>query len=313
MKKIFLSVLLLAAAMAHAETPAAPWTGTGTALWGLDQATGLLRPITTKIDAAGNTGIVTFVAVDPNAGPLPVSVTASIPLTVTGAVLEGLSATAVSDAAITRAISVTAQSISATAVGIHTDLLSLSVTTVDNASIVRAISGTALSISTTVVGIHNDLLSISATTVSDAAIGRAISATAANINSNLSNVTVNTHSVITIPTTTGGLTTFHLVGAATTNATNIKASAGQVYGWHIWNNHASSPRKLVFHNTAGTPTAGASVFFTVVVPPQLASDAHYAEGVAFSTGIGITTVTGLADSDATAIAAQGLIIEIFYK
>lgn len=116
----------------------------------------------------------------------------------------------------------------------------------------------------------------------------------------------------TVPTTNGGLTTYHLVSAATTNATSVKASAGQLYGYYIYNSNAAA-RKLVFHNTAGTPTAGASVFFSIVIPPTSGANVEFTNGIAFSTGIGITTVTGLADSDSAAVAANDLIINLFYK
>lgn len=115
-----------------------------------------------------------------------------------------------------------------------------------------------------------------------------------------------------VPTTTGGLTTYHLVSAATTNATNIKASAGQVYGYYIFNANAAA-RKVAFHNSASAPTAGASVFFSLVIPAGSGANVEFAQGLAFSSGIGITTTTGTADSDATAVAAGDLIINIFYK
>jgi hypothetical protein len=113
------------------------------------------------------------------------------------------------------------------------------------------------------------------------------------------------------PTTSGGLTTFHLVSAATTNATNVKASAGQLFGWYIYNSNASA-RKVAFHNTAGTPTAGASIFFSLVIPATSGANVHFTNGLAFSTGIAITTVTGLADSDSAAVAANDLVINLFY-
>jgi|SRR5215471_805267 len=112
--------------------------------------------------------------------------------------------------------------------------------------------------------------------------------------------------------TAGGFSVFHVSSAASTNATNIKASAGQVYGWYISNSNAAA-RKVAFHNTSGTPTAGSSIFFTLVIPGASAANVFNAYGIAFSTGIGITTVTGLADSNATAVAADDLNINIFYK
>lgn len=113
------------------------------------------------------------------------------------------------------------------------------------------------------------------------------------------------------PATTGGLATFHLESAASTNATNIKASAGQVFGWYIYNSNAAA-RKVAFHNASGTPTAGASIFFTVVIPAGGAANVEFTNGIAFSTGIAITTVTGLADSNSSAVAADDLNINVFY-
>lgn len=114
------------------------------------------------------------------------------------------------------------------------------------------------------------------------------------------------------PTTAGGLTTYHLVSAGSTNATNIKASAGQLYGWYIYNSNAAA-RKVAFHNTAGTPTAGASVYFSVMLPPGSAANVFSETGMAFSTGIAITTVTEIADSGNTAVAANDLIINLWYN
>lgn len=119
-------------------------------------------------------------------------------------------------------------------------------------------------------------------------------------------------SAILMPTTGGGLSTFHLVSAASTNATNIKASAGQVYAWYIYNSNASA-RKVAFHNTAGTPTAGVSIFMALVIPALSAANVELGNGIAFSTGISITTVTGLADTDATAVALNDISLNIYYK
>lgn len=111
---------------------------------------------------------------------------------------------------------------------------------------------------------------------------------------------------------TGGATVFHLVSAATTNLTNIKSSAGKVTGWYIYNSNGSA-RKVAFHNNAGTPTAGAAVYFSVVIPPLSGANCPFPAGINFSTGIAISTVTGLADSDTVAVALNDLIINIFYK
>lgn len=124
-------------------------------------------------------------------------------------------------------------------------------------------------------------------------------------------LTNGTQKTMVVPATSGGLTTYHLVSAATTNATVVKASAGQLFGWYIYNSNAAA-RKLVFHNTASAPTAGASVMFSIIIPPTSGANVFSDIGIAFSTGIAITTVTGLADNDTAAVAANDLIINLWY-
>ena len=107
------------------------------------------------------------------------------------------------------------------------------------------------------------------------------------------------------------LTTYHLVSAATTNATVVKGSPGKLYGWYISNNNASA-RKVAFHNAASTPTAGAAIFFTLLIPGSGGANVLTGDPINFPTGIAITTVTGLADNDATAVALNDLNINLFY-
>lgn len=115
-----------------------------------------------------------------------------------------------------------------------------------------------------------------------------------------------------VSSTNGGDTVFYLVSAASTNATNIKASQGELTGWYIYNSNASA-RKIAFHNTAGTPTAGSSVYFAIVIPGLAAANVSFPTGIAFSTGIAITTVTGLTTADNTAVGLNDLIINLYYK
>jgi hypothetical protein len=116
------------------------------------------------------------------------------------------------------------------------------------------------------------------------------------------------------PRTSGGPTVHHKVSAATTNATNVKASAGQVFGWYIYNNTAAA-KKVAFHNTAGSPTAGASIYFTVVIPGGSASNVEFALGIPFGTGIAYTMVLAgatIADADASAVAAGDVSMLLLY-
>jgi hypothetical protein len=110
---------------------------------------------------------------------------------------------------------------------------------------------------------------------------------------------------------TGAASKFHLVSAATTNATSVKAAAGRLLGWRITNTNAAF-RYVKLHNTATAPTAGAGVVETIGVPPNTTVSGHVGVGSAFTTGIGITTVTGATDADNTAVGAADLIIDLYF-
>jgi hypothetical protein len=114
------------------------------------------------------------------------------------------------------------------------------------------------------------------------------------------------------PTTSGGCSTSHTVSAASTNAANVKASAGQVYGVDVFN-VAAYPIYVKFHNTAGTPTAGAGVVRTIGVQGGVRGRAEFPVGLAFATGIGLSITKGLADADTTAVAAADCVVDIDYK
>lgn len=118
--------------------------------------------------------------------------------------------------------------------------------------------------------------------------------------------------VTPIPHTAGGLSLYHLISAATTNANNVKGSAGQLYGWAITNN-AASWRYVKIHNNAGTPTAGSGVVMTIGLPPGGGSNISLEMGIAFGTGIAITIVTGIADSDSAAVGASEVNVNLYYK
>jgi len=110
---------------------------------------------------------------------------------------------------------------------------------------------------------------------------------------------------------TGAASATHIVSAATTNATVIKAGAGRVLGWHLGNTTASW-RYVKLHNQTTTPTAGSGVVRTIAIPPNGVADFALEGGVGFATGIALTTVTGAADADATAVGANDIVGEIFF-
>lgn len=110
---------------------------------------------------------------------------------------------------------------------------------------------------------------------------------------------------------TGAATRAHIVSAATTNPTVIKASAGRLVGGRLSNTTASW-RYIKLHNQATSPTAGTGVIGTIGLPPNSTITPELEGGEAFTTGIAMTTVTGSADADATAVAAGDIVGDLFF-
>jgi hypothetical protein len=118
------------------------------------------------------------------------------------------------------------------------------------------------------------------------------------------------------PTTTGGLTTSMTISAATTNATSVKASAGQVYGIYCSNINAAV-RYLKLFNKASAPTVGTDVPVLVFAIPGNTAGAGFAiefsNGVAFGTGIAFCLTTGVTTADTGAVAANEQVVNLLYK
>jgi hypothetical protein len=116
-----------------------------------------------------------------------------------------------------------------------------------------------------------------------------------------------------IPSTVNGLTNFHLVVAATTNATNVKASAGCVYGWTISNKSAAIQFFKIF-NKASAPVTGTDTPIITVAVAALTTESWTTDiGIACSLGIGIAYTNLIADLDNTAVAAADAVVGLFYK
>lgn len=93
---------------------------------------------------------------------------------------------------------------------------------------------------------------------------------------------------------------------------NIKASAGQVYGWHITNN-AASTRYVKLYDKATAPSSSDTPLLTLAIPAGQISRLFFdKEGPAFGTGLGIRGVTGVADNDNTAPTANDIVTNLFF-
>lgn len=116
---------------------------------------------------------------------------------------------------------------------------------------------------------------------------------------------------------TGGISsTYRLLSAAGTSgdAANVKASAGRVYSIQ-GANVAASARFLKLYNSASAPTAGAGTpVKTLYLPPSTAFVFDWPLGLEFSTGIGFTLVTAVADNSSSSVTAADIqALNIDYK
>ena len=112
-------------------------------------------------------------------------------------------------------------------------------------------------------------------------------------------------------TATGAASGVHIVSAATTNPAIVKASSGRVLGWSLANTTVTW-RYVKLHNQATLPTAGTGVVRTIAIPPNGINTFKIEGGIAFTTGIALTTVTGSADADATAVGAGDIVGDLFF-
>jgi len=123
-----------------------------------------------------------------------------------------------------------------------------------------------------------------------------------------------------IPTELGGCTSYHLAAAETTNATTVKAAAGQVYGFTLFHID-DAPVYVTFYDVATTPTPDTTVIkmkFGVPVGIGTAAPAdgsersvYFNHGIVFSSGISIAIHKGIGTS--VAAAASKVLFTMWYK
>jgi hypothetical protein len=114
------------------------------------------------------------------------------------------------------------------------------------------------------------------------------------------------------PATSGGLSLYRLLAAATTNANSVKGSAGQLYGWYLYNN-AAAAKFVKLYNKATAPTVGTDTpVLTIPLPAGAAANVFSETGLPFATGIAIAITGAVADADTTAVAANDVVVNLFY-
>lgn len=122
-----------------------------------------------------------------------------------------------------------------------------------------------------------------------------------------------TNGITPVPATAGGPSEARIMSAASTNATSTKASAGQVYGWYLYNNTASA-KFFKFYNKASSPTVGTDTpARTISIPANGGTNVEFSMGIPMGTGIAYAITGAIADSDTTAVAANDVTGFFLYK
>lgn len=118
------------------------------------------------------------------------------------------------------------------------------------------------------------------------------------------------------PVTSGGLSVFNANNgdtytALTNSAQAVKASAGQVYGWYIFNPSAATAYVLLYNIASGSVTVGTSTALMVIAIPTLQkTEILFDKGIPFSTAISIAAATTGGGNSAPSAALDAM---IFYK
>lgn len=109
-----------------------------------------------------------------------------------------------------------------------------------------------------------------------------------------------------VTATASGATASRINAAATTNATNLKASAGQLYTIDVFNVAAYNVF-LKLYNKASAPTVGTDTpIMTIPVQAGGGFSKTWPMGLTFATGISYAITKLQADSDTTVLAAGDL-------
>lgn len=110
-----------------------------------------------------------------------------------------------------------------------------------------------------------------------------------------------------------GCTNFSYLSAASANQDSqvVKASAGTLYGMSVTNSNTSA-RYIKVYNVASSPTSGSTVYRRYMIPAGGGIREEFPYGIVFATGISLRLTTGAADSNAAAVAADEIMVNMEY-
>ena len=114
-----------------------------------------------------------------------------------------------------------------------------------------------------------------------------------------------------IPGTSGGLSIYRNINLGASGR-NIKSSAGQIYGWFLFNRSASV-RYIKLYNKSSAPSVGLDTpIMTIPLPAGAGANVNFTSGISFTRGVGIGATTGVSDNNTGAPAANEVLVNIIY-
>lgn len=114
------------------------------------------------------------------------------------------------------------------------------------------------------------------------------------------------------PDTEGGCAPFNDINVGTTGVV-VKNSPGQIYGWHLFNAHATDLVYLKVYDKATAPTSSDTPKFSIPLGALGGTGFPWTKGIEFTAGIGIRASTGVAHNDTGAPATNQVVVNIGYK
>ena len=115
-----------------------------------------------------------------------------------------------------------------------------------------------------------------------------------------------------VPRTSGGLSIATDIDLDETEL-EVKASAGQLFGWYIYNDGAAEVYVKLYNDTAANVIVGTTVpVMTFGLPAGSAANVVNPMGIAFSAGICAACTTVATTADTTAPAANQVVANFYY-
>ena len=114
------------------------------------------------------------------------------------------------------------------------------------------------------------------------------------------------------PQTSGGLSIHRSIDLDESEE-EVKSSAGQVFGWYLYN-LADDKRYIKFYNApAASVTVGTTTpVLTIALEADQGANVSFPNGIEFDTGICVAATTGVADNDTGAPGANEVIANVLY-